>query len=346
MLPPCRISVLLSARDAAQAVVPSITSALRALGPDDEIVAVDDGSSDDTFERMHALLNGARHQLLRTDGVGLTAALRLGSDAARGEFIARLDAGDTMTADRLDLQCRQFARTPDLVACGANVRFVNQRGRVLGSSAYPESDLGIRACLLVMASPFVHSTLCVRRSALVEVGSYRKFFRYAQDFDLVLRLSRVGRLRNARAVVGDYLVSSNGISSTRADDQYRFAVIAWKCHVASALGWERAPEAWDGDLPAWDRARMRAVRRLRGETMAARDRGQNARARMLTGAYALLSPVATMVSGTVRVAEHLSSPLQRLHERGSDAAEPMTYAGGKTEPTRDTVASESNGQLR
>jgi glycosyltransferase involved in cell wall biosynthesis len=306
MPPACRISVVLSARNGQAEVVPSLQSTLAALGPDDEIVAIDDGSTDETHARMQAILAGHPHQLLKTSGLGLTRALRLGLDATRGELIARLDAGDTMTPDRLERQHAEFARDPDLVVCGGNVRFVDDDGRVLGRSAFPTTDLGIKVCLAVLSNAFVHSTLCLRRSKMVEAGGYRELFTYAQDFDLLLRISRLGTMRNVADVLGDYLVSSKSISATKAVEQYTFARMAWKEHVATLLGRRTSPPVVREELSAWRRARIQVMRRLRDDIATARRRGELGRARTLEMALRCCSPVTTLVGATVRGAERVT----------------------------------------
>jgi glycosyltransferase involved in cell wall biosynthesis len=304
---PLRISVVLSAKNAAADVMPSLQSAIAALGPDDEIVAIDDGSSDETHALMQKTLAGVPHQLLRTPGVGLTAALRLGSEAARGDLIARLDAGDSMSPERLEIQRHEFATNPRLVVCGTNVRFVDAERRVLDRSAFPHTHLGIRACLLSLSNPFVHSTLCMRASAVHAAGGYRDFFRYAQDFDLLLRLSRIGRMRNVQDLLGDSLVSPSGISARRAVEQYTFARIAWETHVAALLGVRHDLPVVADEPSAWQRLRMRTLRRLHDGAAVARQRGNLTRARVLETTLVCSTPVTAVVGATVRSAEFLST---------------------------------------
>lgn len=296
------VSVVISARNAGSQIVPSLRSILRALGPDDEIVALDDGSHDDTHSLMRAVLTDARHTLLQTGGLGLTSALRLGLQAAHGELIARLDAGDTMTPDRLELQRAAFRDDPSLVACGGNVRFVSENGDILGTSRFPTRDLGIRACLLALSSSFVHSALCLRRSAVAAAGGYRERFTYAQDFDLLLRLSRVGRLRNLRGIVGDYLISPNGISATRTIEQYEFARAAWKSHLRSILG---APErdVVRESLGSWHTLRLQAIRQLRERAMVARQNRDLSQAHLLELALRCCTPLRSTVGAAVRGCE-------------------------------------------
>lgn len=303
-----RVSILLSARNAANAIRPSLESVRRAMGRDDEVVVIDDGSVDETGIVAARLLEGVRHRIIRTSGVGLTRALRLGVDEARGRFVARLDAGDTMTDDRLNAQLAAFANDARLVVCGGNVNLVDDTYRPMGRTRYPESDAGIRACLLVKLSPLVHSTLMFPRSAALTVGNYREFFRYAQDYDLVLRLSRLGGLTILREPLGDYVVSTGGISATNGLDQRRYAQIALHDHYARLAGMSRGLPETITPPPAWDAARFRSAQKLRRRSLEARQAGHTKRGLVMQASGWGLYPVGTVVGAAVHAAERTTNP--------------------------------------
>jgi glycosyltransferase involved in cell wall biosynthesis len=294
---------VISARNAGASIGPSLRSSLEALGPDDEIIAVDDGSTDDTQVRMREVLQGTRHTLLTTAGVGLTRALRQATAVARGAFIARLDAGDTMTPDRIRLHARAFEADPRLVACGGNVRYRALNGTVLGQSAFPTTNVGIKICLLARSSPFVHSTLSLRTSALLAAGGYREFFECAQDFDLVLRLSRMGTMSNLAEVVCDFEFGQVGISFNRALEQFAFGDVAWHHHLLSLAG--RTPElpAKVPPVDGWRRVRAVRARQWRTRASAARAQGDLRQAWLLEMACRMCFPVPAAVGALVRGTE-------------------------------------------
>jgi glycosyltransferase involved in cell wall biosynthesis len=116
---PC-VSILLPFRDAADTLAACLASCRRQTLVVFELIAVDDGSEDDSaaLVRRQAALD-PRIRLLQPGRVGLVGALNLGLAAARGTFIARMDADDVMHPERLQRQARYLAAHPQiaLVAC-------------------------------------------------------------------------------------------------------------------------------------------------------------------------------------------------------------------------------------
>src|SRR4051812_13093368 len=92
---PPRVSVLLPARDAAATVDEAMASVLGQTLPAFEVIAVDDGSADDTAARLEAwAARDARVRLLRCPARGLVATLNEGLAACRAPLVARMDADD------------------------------------------------------------------------------------------------------------------------------------------------------------------------------------------------------------------------------------------------------------
>ncbi|HEX4271210.1 MAG TPA: glycosyltransferase family A protein [Rhizomicrobium sp.] len=86
-------SVIIPVRNGARFVGEAILSVRQQLGPDDEIIAVDDASTDATTQVLAAIAD-PRLRLLHGAGCGVSAARNLGLAAARGEFVAFLDHDD------------------------------------------------------------------------------------------------------------------------------------------------------------------------------------------------------------------------------------------------------------
>jgi glycosyltransferase involved in cell wall biosynthesis len=93
MTPQPETSVIIPVRNGARFVGEAIQSVCRQIGPGDEIIAVDDASTDATPEVL-AAIGDPRLRILRGAGRGVSAARNLGLHAARGEFVAFLDHDD------------------------------------------------------------------------------------------------------------------------------------------------------------------------------------------------------------------------------------------------------------
>jgi glycosyltransferase involved in cell wall biosynthesis len=93
----------------------AIASALAAISPGDEIIVVDDGSTDDTAQRMQQYRDPVRYIRLPHAGAGATR--NQGIQAARHTLVAFLDSDDEWQADKLTLQMTVMEARPDLVFC-------------------------------------------------------------------------------------------------------------------------------------------------------------------------------------------------------------------------------------
>jgi glycosyltransferase involved in cell wall biosynthesis len=106
------VSALIPTYNAGHLVVRAIESVLAQSSPASEIVVVDDGSTDDTAERVAAFGESVRY--VAQPNAGASAARNLGIASSRGEFVAFLDADDVWHPRKLEAQLEALARHPDL----------------------------------------------------------------------------------------------------------------------------------------------------------------------------------------------------------------------------------------
>ncbi|HEX4385162.1 MAG TPA: glycosyltransferase family 2 protein, partial [Myxococcales bacterium] len=113
-----QVSVLLPARNASATVRAAVESMLSQTLPPDEIILVDDASTDGTAGALPA---SPLIKIVQGEGRGLVAALNLGLRSCRGDVIARMDADDVSHPERLRLQLELLASNPKLGAAGSLV---------------------------------------------------------------------------------------------------------------------------------------------------------------------------------------------------------------------------------
>ncbi|MGH7483666.1 MAG: glycosyltransferase [Longimicrobiales bacterium] len=191
-----RVSVLLPCRDAAAHLPQAILSLEAQTFRDFEVLACDDGSSDDTPTQLEDWARrDPRVRPIAARGRGLIPALSTLLAAARGEIVARMDADDIAAPDRLAEQVELLERE-HLAVCGARVRYFPVHEVGAGARRYEawvnaalEHDAIVRE--LFVECPIPHPTLAARRSALLAVGGYRDMG-WPEDYDLVLRLWAAG----------------------------------------------------------------------------------------------------------------------------------------------------------
>jgi glycosyltransferase involved in cell wall biosynthesis len=128
-----RISVVIPTRNDAAMLANALDSLAKQHRPADEIVVVDNGSSDASAEVARAA--GAR--VVPQSVRGIPSAASTGYDAATGDIIARIDADTVCPPEWLERIERRFAREPDLDLLSGDARFygsselVHRLGEVL-----------------------------------------------------------------------------------------------------------------------------------------------------------------------------------------------------------------------
>lgn len=191
-----RVAVLLPFRDVAPWLDDAISSVRRETVID-RLVLVDDGSIDASSEiaRRHAA-EDARVVLVRTEGIGLVAALNLARSRTTASYLARMDGDDVSLGERVAVSCAELDARPALGAVGTRVEAFPSEHVAEGMQRYVAWQNAIlsprdhRASLFVEA-PLCHPSVTLRASALDAIGGYREGL-FPEDYDLWLRLDRAG----------------------------------------------------------------------------------------------------------------------------------------------------------
>lgn len=222
-----------------------------------ELIAVDDGSTDDSLAILHKCrARDRRVHVVSRPNTGIVGALNDGLALCRGEYIARMDADDLVHPRRLELQVKLMEKTPHLVAVGTAVEMIDVAGHRLWIDRPQLTHERIEAELLLgNGLAIIHATAMMRREALTRIGGYREHARNIhEDLDLFLRLACIGRLANMRKPLYRYRRLSTGnvtnhLQSTRADQAKRD--ILTEAHFARGITQPGDPvEGWRQANPA------------------------------------------------------------------------------------------------
>ncbi len=184
---------------------------------DFEIVIVDDGGRDESISIIQSM-RLSHTRIVKGPKQGLAGALAVGVEQCRGKYIARLDQDDVCDPTRLLKQVSFMERHTDCVVLGSQANEIDMLGRRIGQIVVPTSDEAIRLALLIR-NPMIHSSIMMRRDAVLKVGNYQKPSDsvFPEDHSLWARLSEVGMMANHREPLISYRRSMNSISQLHAD---------------------------------------------------------------------------------------------------------------------------------
>jgi glycosyltransferase involved in cell wall biosynthesis len=192
---PMPVSVICTARNAA----PTIEATIRSITAQDfqnwEMIIVDDGSTDDTVSIVNRLAaSDPRIRLIATPGVGRGRALNLALAAARADLVANIDADDESHPHRLQYQFEAMDRHPEF-AIMCTERVIVEGGarpvwpEIGTARAVPVVDV-TRA--LAWGNPVCHSSVLMRKAAVIGLGGYEEARRFVFDYDLWARCAAAG----------------------------------------------------------------------------------------------------------------------------------------------------------
>lgn len=213
-----KVSIIIPAYNVAPFIGETLSTVFEQTFADFEVIVINDGSPDtEDLERvLEPFID--RINYLKQENCGASAARNTGLRAARGEFVAFLDADDLWSPNYLEEQVRFLRdRDCDLVCADAEV-FSDSASEEksymesLMPDASPTAEVTFVG-LLSAEQNLITSGVVVRRELVLEAGLFDEALRNAQDFDLWLRLARHGtRMAYQRRVLLRYRSRSNSLS--------------------------------------------------------------------------------------------------------------------------------------
>jgi glycosyltransferase involved in cell wall biosynthesis len=235
------VSVVMSVYNNAATLHTTIESILSQDGVSLEFIIVNDGSTDGGGAILDEYAkNDPRLRILHQENQGLTRALINGCAIARGEYIARQDAGgDVSLPGRLRQQLTHLSQHPNAVLSSCGTRYVGPAGETLYNVIRdgPELDRYLKDVNpkhVVGVSH--HGSVVMHRAAYLLAGGYRSQFKVAQDLDLWLRLSEVGECLGLPELLYEAVISFRSVSHIYRDQQIDASKIIVACALARRSG--------------------------------------------------------------------------------------------------------------
>lgn len=186
------VSVLMPVYNGADYIEEAINSILVQTFDQFEFILIDDGSSDNSDEIIKRYQDNRIVFIKHKVNKGLVESLNSGLSNAKGKYIARMDQDDVAMPTRLARQVTFMESNPEFIVCGTSVQYI-------GNKPYRQvllSDEEIKVSMM-FGCPFVHPTVMIRRSVLVEYNlRYNEKYKHAEDYGLWVDMMEYGKYAN------------------------------------------------------------------------------------------------------------------------------------------------------
>ncbi len=203
------ISVILPVYNAASFVGEAIKSLLNQTFTDFEILALNDGSTDQSEQVILGFKDDRIRYIVSEENKGLIHQLNLGIKEAQGKYIARLDADDIAFPERLSIQYRFMQENPTVVLCGSYASVMGDETRIL-SHAKEDADIRIE---LLQHNAFIHSTVMYRKDIIEKHNLvFDEHYKHAEDYHMWVLLSSFGKLANIPQSLIQYRMHEHQVS--------------------------------------------------------------------------------------------------------------------------------------
>jgi glycosyltransferase involved in cell wall biosynthesis len=192
-----RVSVCLASYNGAAHVTEQLASILAQLGPDDEVVVVDDASTDASVSVIEAI-GDARIRVLRSPvNRGYVRTFEAALTAGRGEYIFLSDQDDVWSPGRLDLMLSALSSEP---VVASNFTFFGQQPRTIESLRLKSADSGRRwanlAMLWIGVRPYYGCAMAFRRDVAPLILPFPAFLHETHDQWIAMVGNLIGGMRH------------------------------------------------------------------------------------------------------------------------------------------------------
>ena len=206
----------------------AVVSILKQTYRDWELIIINDASTDKTLEILNdlATTDDRIKIITNAENIGLTKSLNRGLLECSGEFVARMDADDVASSDRLEKQYDFMQTHLDVAVCGSQGIYIDHNGNKIGDKDLKLSSDDIKKKLL-FNNQCIHSSLFFRKSIVDELGGYNEQFKTSQDYELIVRIAKKYQVVNLKD-----------------------RLIHWRVHPGS-VSWASKKQEWDAIRVRW-----------------------------------------------------------------------------------------------
>lgn len=212
------ITVLMPVYNSAAFLSEAIESILNQTFKSFEFLIIDDCSTDTSLSIIKSFSDKRIRVIQNNRNLGISTSLNLGIAMARGEVIARMDADDISSPDRLSVQYDFIMNHPDvgMVACWARV--INEAKELIRTDEFKPEYYYYNTTFICW---IYHPTVLYRKDVIRSLGGYTVL--YSEDFELFWKLFRTTKVHVIPRFLLDYRITRKSLHMVLKRDEYELA---------------------------------------------------------------------------------------------------------------------------
>jgi glycosyltransferase involved in cell wall biosynthesis len=195
-----KVSVVITVYNSMPYLPETVESVLRQTFDDFEVLIIDDGSTDQTLEWV-SQLNHPNVNVITQENQGVSVARNTGIHNSKGTYVAFLDGDDLWEPTKLEKQVILLDQNPDIGLVHTWLAPINEQGQPTGRVMTCKADGNVWE-RMIESNMVACSAAVVRRSCFEAVGVFDADLRFAEDWDMWIRVAD----RYSFAVVKEPLV--------------------------------------------------------------------------------------------------------------------------------------------
>lgn len=182
-----------------------------------EFLIIDDGSTDDSIDIVRSYKDSRILLICNTSNLGISEAVNRGIENAHGLYIARMDCDDISLPERLKVQVTFMQENPQIDVCGGFIKTLGEKHEQIWPYEAKSDEI---KCMLLFRSALANPSVVMRKSIFLDTEiRYNRSFRYAQDYDLWVRLAQKTSFANIPDVLLYYRLHSCQVSTQHNKEQ-------------------------------------------------------------------------------------------------------------------------------
>ena len=205
------VSVIIPSHNHAPFIQEAIDSVLAQTFRDVEIIVIDDGSTDDTRQKLKPYMDAGRIKCLFQQNLGPSTARNAGLKLARGRYIKFLDSDDFLYPEQIERQLKDIQMEPDAISM-TDAAILKLDGRLENRPVHLVIRENQLASFIESNRGVIHAYL-VPKYMLDGVGGFDESLNCSEDTDLWIRILETGAYMKHLPMIGCcYRMLKQGLS--------------------------------------------------------------------------------------------------------------------------------------